>query len=243
MNQYDYYDESIEWEEYPNDWDYWDEGEQPQFGFGAWPKFLFISTIVACALLAAFLSMMTAKASFDSPSIALESSRSQSEPAQSSQSSPAIENQTAANAVTSSEIDCQVSENYPHTIRQWCGLITRYANKRSLSPDLVAALIWQESGGNPTAYSKSGAVGLMQVMPRDGLAASFMCANGPCFASRPSSDELRDPEFNVNYGTKMLAGLVGKHGNIRDALKSYGPMDVGYYYADKVMGIYQRYGN
>jgi hypothetical protein len=41
----------------------------------------------------------------------------------------------------------------------------------------------------------------------------------------------------------MLAGLVGKHGNIRDALKSYGPMDVGYYYADKVMGIYERYGN
>ena len=107
----------------------------------------------------------------------------------------------------------------------------------------MAALIWQESGGNPTAYSRSGAVGLMQVMPRDGLASSFMCVNGPCFASRPSIEQLRDPEFNVSYGTKMLAGLVRKHRNLREALKSYGPMGVGYYYADKVIGIYQRYGD
>jgi hypothetical protein len=41
----------------------------------------------------------------------------------------------------------------------------------------------------------------------------------------------------------MLAGLVRRTGSLRDALKSYGPMDVGYYYADKVLGIYQRYGN
>jgi len=41
----------------------------------------------------------------------------------------------------------------------------------------------------------------------------------------------------------MLAGLVGKTGNLRDALKSYGPMNVGYYYADKVLGIYQNYGD
>jgi soluble lytic murein transglycosylase-like protein len=83
----------------------------------------------------------------------------------------------------------------------------------------------------------------MQVMPHDGLAASFNCVNGPCFKDRPSTTELKDPEFNVSYGTKMLAGLVNKRGNLREALKSYGPMNVGYYYADKVLGIYQRYGS
>jgi len=140
-------------------------------------------------------------------------------------------------------LDCALSERYPDKIRQWCGLIVENANKRGLPPDLVAALIWQESGGNPNAYSRSGAVGLMQVMPRDGLAASFMCANGPCFHNRPYTDELKDPAFNISYGTKMLAGLVNKNGSLREALKSYGPMDVGYYYADKVLGIYQRYGN
>ena len=121
-------------------------------------------------------------------------------------------------------------------------MITAKAEQTGLAPDLIAALIWQESGGNPLAYSKSGAVGLMQVMPRDGLAANFTCTNGPCFASRPSIAELQDPEFNVDYGTGMLAGLVKHSGSLREALKAYGPMDVGYYYADKVLGIYQQYG-
>jgi soluble lytic murein transglycosylase-like protein len=67
--------------------------------------------------------------------------------------------------------------------------------------------------------------------------------NGPCFTNRPSIKELEDPDFNVKYGTGMLSGLVNKHGNIRDALRAYGPMDVGYYYADKVLNIYQNYKN
>jgi hypothetical protein len=137
--------------------------------------------------------------------------------------------------------DCLVSKRYPDSIRQWCGLITHYAQKHALQPDLVAALIWQESGGNAVAYSKSGAVGLMQVMPKDGIAASFQCTNGPCFKNRPSITQLQDAEFNIAYGTRMLSGLQSKYGNLRDALKYYGPMDVGYYYADKVLGIYQSY--
>jgi soluble lytic murein transglycosylase-like protein len=137
---------------------------------------------------------------------------------------------------------CHVSENFPPEIRQWCSLITFYAEQHGLSPNLIAALIWQESGGNALAYSKSGAVGLMQVMPRDGLAANFQCVNGPCFADRPTIAELQDPTFNIAYGTSFLAGLINHWGNLRDALKAYGPANVGYYYADIVLGIYQRYG-
>jgi hypothetical protein len=40
----------------------------------------------------------------------------------------------------------------------------------------------------------------------------------------------------------MLARLFNNHGDLRDALKYYGPRDVGYYYADKVLGIYAKYG-
>jgi hypothetical protein len=137
---------------------------------------------------------------------------------------------------------CSVSSRFPPAVLQWCGLITRYASRRGLPPDLVAALIWQESGGNPSAYSRSGAVGLMQVMPRDGLAASFTCVNGPCFGSRPTTQELQDPEYNIAFGTRLLAGLLSRHGDIREALKYYGPNNVGYYYADKVFGLFQRYG-
>ena len=139
------------------------------------------------------------------------------------------------------EGECLVSGNFPQAITQWCVIITRYALMYHLPPDLIAAVILQESGGDPEAYSHSGAVGLMQVMPKDGISASFMCKNGPCFANRPTIAELSDPDFNIKYGTRLLAGLVNRTGSFREALKAYGPMDVGYTYADKVLSLYQRY--
>lgn len=143
--------------------------------------------------------------------------------------------------ITQAETNCRVSPKFPETILQWCDWITHYSELRGLSPDLIAALIWQESGGNHLAYSKSGAVGLMQVMPSDGIAATFTCVNGPCFASRPNTAELQDPEFNIAFGTKYLAQQVSRFGDLRTALKAYGPMNVGFYYADKVLGIYETY--
>jgi soluble lytic murein transglycosylase-like protein len=137
--------------------------------------------------------------------------------------------------------NCEVSHRFTQGIMQWCELITTLARQADLAPNLVAAVILQESGGDATAYSSSGAVGLMQVMPRDGIAAAFECINGPCFANRPTIEELQDPRFNVEYGTRMLAGLIAKQGNPREALKAYGPMDVDYSYADKVMAIYENY--
>jgi soluble lytic murein transglycosylase-like protein len=157
--------------------------------------------------------------------------------------SPALTNeQTATENQQLGPADrCSVSLSYPEGILQWCEIITTLAAQAELPPDLIAAVMLQESGGDATAYSASGAVGLMQVMPRDGLAASFECINGPCFASRPTIEELQDPSFNVEYGVRMLAGLNARLGGLREALKAYGPMDVGYSYADKVLAIYENY--
>ena len=129
--------------------------------------------------------------------------------------------------------------SFPESVKRWCDLIQRHAASAGLDPNVIAAVMLQESGGNPQAYSHSGAVGLLQVMPRDGIAASFQCANGPCFHSRPSMAELYDPEYNLRYGINMLAGLLQRHGNLRDALRAYGPGDAGYTYADKVLAIYK----
>lgn len=146
--------------------------------------------------------------------------------------------QTAGQA---NEYPCTISRKYPDVIQQWCGLIEKYARENELDPNLVSAVILQESAGKPDAYSKNGAVGLMQVMPRDGKAAAFRCKNGPCFAERPTMNDLFDPEFNVAYGSSILAGLLYQHGNTREALKAYGPMDAGYYYADLVIEILNSY--
>lgn len=144
--------------------------------------------------------------------------------------------QSAAQSAGQPVTGCSISTTYPDSIQQWCSLIEQYASENGVDPNLVSAVMLQESAGQPDAYSKSGAVGLMQVMPRDGKASSFMCKNGPCFAERPSMQELFDPTFNVSYGTRMLADLIEHYGDIREALRAYGPKDVGYYYADLVLG-------
>jgi hypothetical protein len=156
---------------------------------------------------------------------------------------PEFSNDMEAGDNSSGSNECRVSSSFPQGILQWCELITHYADQHALDPNLIAAVMLQESGGQHLAYSHSGAVGLMQVMPRDGIAEKFMCKNGPCFTNRPTISELEDPDFNVAYGTRMLAGLNSRFGNIRDALKSYGPMDVGYSYADKVLAIFERNRN
>ncbi len=143
------------------------------------------------------------------------------------------------------ENNCSISSGYPNSVLQWCEYIEAYSLEYGVPKDLVAAVIYQESNGDKDAYSSSGAVGLMQVMPRDGLASSFTCGadNHPCFRDRPSMDELFDPEFNVNYGIRMLAGLYNTHGSWREALYRYGPINMGYYYADLVISHWQTMGS
>ncbi len=207
--------------------------------YGPSPVLVAGATITICFLLASFLLTLTRKANL---ALAVADGAHNAISTQAALNEERPQNPVDA-AVTIDPNNCKVSSLFPEDVRQWCMLITAYAEKHSLSPDLIAALIWLESGGDEVAYSHSGAVGLMQVMPRDGPAASFMCANGPCFSDRPTIKELKDPEFNIAFGTRYLARLLQRNGNLREALRYYGPMDAGYSYADKVLGIYQKYGN
>ena len=134
-----------------------------------------------------------------------------------------------------------INAQFPPSIQKWEREICIAARKNDLDPNLIAAVIHQESGGQPSIISSSGAVGVMQIMPHDGKASTFLCINGPCFQDRPSTEELKDPMFNIAYGGNLLANLIARQGSLRSALRSYGPMDVGFSYADKVLSIYQTY--
>lgn len=153
------------------------------------------------------------------------------------------QNRNSSNEGQSSNepVTCSLSPQFPTAIQGWCSLIEKASQDTGLPAALIASVMLQESGGDPIILSTSGAVGLMQVMPQDGQAAEFMCVNGPCFASRPTIDELKDPAFNVAYGSRMLADLYAKHGSYREALFKYGPMDMGYRYADIVLDIWNRH--
>lgn len=83
----------------------------------------------------------------------------------------------------------------------------------AIRPSLVKAVILQESGGNPNAKSKAGAVGLMQLMPSTAKALGV---------------DATDPEDNVRGGTKYLAQLIDQFGDEKLALAAYnwGPGNV-----------------
>lgn len=135
----------------------------------------------------------------------------------------------------------KINYQYPNSIKQWEEQIVSAANYHHLDPNLIAAVMLQESGGQPKVISTSGAVGLMQIMPNDGIAAKFICNGSPCFVNRPAKAELFDPVYNIDFGARMLSDLIQLKFSTREALKSYGPMDVGFMYADKVLSIYTAY--
>jgi soluble lytic murein transglycosylase-like protein len=87
-------------------------------------------------------------------------------------------------------------------------LITKAAATYGLAPELLAAVIQAESGGNAQAVSPAGAQGLMQLMP--GTAAGLGVSNP------------FDPEQNVMGGAHYLRMQLDRFGgDVRLALAAY----------------------
>ena len=75
-------------------------------------------------------------------------------------------------------------------------MIYETAKRHSVNPQVVAALIRQESAGNPKARSHKGARGLMQLMP----------ATAQRFGVR--KEHLYDPKHNLEAGVRYLSWLL-----------------------------------
>jgi soluble lytic murein transglycosylase-like protein len=118
--------------------------------------------------------------------------------------------------------------------------ISGAASKYGVAPELVAAVIWAESSGDPNARSHRGARGLMQLMPAT--------------ARELGVARIFDPGENVEGGTKYLKRMLDDHqGDVSLALAAYnaGPSTVRRYrgippyretrdYVDRVMRVYER---
>ncbi len=79
-------------------------------------------------------------------------------------------------------------------------MIEEIAEQYDVDKFLVKAVMRQESGFDSTAYSKKGAIGLMQVMPAMG--EQWARATGRHGFKR---DALWDPHTNIEAGTWILA--------------------------------------
>ncbi|MBI5193193.1 MAG: transglycosylase SLT domain-containing protein [Nitrospirae bacterium] len=92
--------------------------------------------------------------------------------------------------------------------------VNKYAGENKLDPFLLFALIREESWFNNEAVSPSGAIGLMQVMPKTASAIK----NGDSVERHT----MFDPEFNISLGAKFFADLIKRfNGNIIYAIASY----------------------
>ena len=122
-------------------------------------------------------------------------------------------------------------------------IIEKASHKHDVDPALIKAIIMAESRYNPTATSKKGAIGLMQIMPHT--------------ASAFSAEDMYDPVHNINVGVEYLKRLLNQfEGNLELALAAYnaGPGKVKKYkgvppyaatifYINKVFEYYRYYLN
>jgi hypothetical protein len=104
------------------------------------------------------------------------------------------------------------------------GIINKYSLQYNVDPNLIFAIIKTESNFQPTAVSRSGARGLMQIMPEvwqeyNGLNCSGthdskkICSLGDCIYS---------PEANIRVGVKYFRALLDNYqGRVDLALEAY----------------------
>src|SRR5215208_5008401 len=99
-----------------------------------------------------------------------------------------------------------ISPIFSKEVQYWANDIVRWANESSLDPNLVAVIMQIESCGDPRAISRSGAIGLFQVMP-----FHFHITDNPF---NPDTNALR----GLNYLSRSLEAAGG---NARLAMAGY----------------------
>lgn len=102
---------------------------------------------------------------------------------------------------------------YPTTYREY---VYNYAPQYNVDPLLVFAIIKAESNFNTNAVSKSGAIGLMQLLETtaDETARKLKI-------NYDDKEYLYNAENNINIGTKYFSVLYEKYQNVTIALTAY----------------------
>lgn len=156
-------------------------------------------------------------------------------------SSSSFQNILDAKLNNANDVNSQnkVFKNAAETKGEIDSLIEKYSSKNGLDKDFVKALVKQESGFNPNATSKCGAMGLMQLMPAtaQGLGVS----------------NAYDVEQNIAGGTRYLKSMIDRFGGDEklalaaynagpNAVKKYGgipPYQETQNYVKNVLSIYE----
>jgi soluble lytic murein transglycosylase-like protein len=115
--------------------------------------------------------------------------------------------------VVGSLLGCSSESFMPGTGRpldsaRLAGLVGAAGRLHAVSPELIAAVVSVESHGDPSAISRAGAQGIMQLMPATALQYGVV--------------NPFDPAQNIDGGTRFLRDLLRRYrGNVRLALAAY----------------------
>ena len=110
------------------------------------------------------------------------------------------------------------------------GFIVKYADRYKIDPFLLMAIVREESSFDPRALSRSGARGLMQLMPYTAEWISKKIGS-----NSPSDEDLFAYELNISFGSYYLAYLLERfQWNITLAIAGYnaGPTAVEQWYKE-----------
>jgi soluble lytic murein transglycosylase len=97
---------------------------------------------------------------------------------------------------------------------RWPSELLVAARESGLDPWLVAAVARQESGFTAHAVSPRGAIGVLQMLPSTASVHSRALGLG-------GNPDLRNPGINLRLGTRELARLIQRFGNVEPALAAY----------------------
>lgn len=88
-------------------------------------------------------------------------------------------------------------------------IVNMYATKYAIEPKLIYAIIKTESDFNQYAVSRSGAVGLMQIMPKTAGADAYQELYKK--SGQPSAEYLFDPKNNIEMGSVYVDILKSRY--------------------------------
>ncbi len=102
----------------------------------------------------------------------------------------------------------RVINEYPELLfpNPWKEIVMQAASKHKVEPELIYAIMRQESSFNPRARSPMDAFGLLQVLPE--VANIVSRKHGRAIASY---EDLYKPELNIPIGAQLLRSLSQKH--------------------------------
>lgn len=139
---------------------------------------------------------------------------------------PALDNHKQfVSLLSGPKVDAHTAEGHKYEKE-----IMTAAEKYNVPPNLIAAMIHQESRNNPTAISPKGAGGLMQLMPET--------------AKELGVTDVHNPAQNIDAGTNYLSQMLDKYGgDVQMALAAYnaGPGNVDKYGGVPPFGETQNY--